>query len=146
MKDAVLVNEGTIAVSSTIPVAETEIFNYNVLIERCMGNIGLANRLIDKCRTYLPQEFKELEKAFADKDAQQVALLAHRLKGATATILAQGMKRAAEEIEQCGRGGRLVDIPPQIERLHQEWERFEKVSRSFIQPADSRDRGTPDIA
>jgi HPt (histidine-containing phosphotransfer) domain-containing protein len=140
MKDTSRVETEVSKVSSELPAAqqgEVEILDYHTLIERCMGNLDLASRLLERCQTHLPQEIEEIEKAVAQRDAEQVARMAHRLKGATATILAQGMKQAAEEIERCGLTGSLAEIPPSLERLHQEWERFKKYSESLLRPKDS---------
>jgi HPt (histidine-containing phosphotransfer) domain-containing protein len=116
---------------------DAEVLDYDALIERCMGNLNLAHRLLERCQTHLPQEIDEVEKALEQQDADQVACLAHRLKGATATILAQGMNQVAEEIERCGHRGCLADIPPQMERLRREWDRFRQYVGSLLEQTNS---------
>jgi HPt (histidine-containing phosphotransfer) domain-containing protein len=106
------------------PNAEADILDYDALIERCIGNIELAGRLLEKLQTCLPREIEDLEKALAMQDADQLARIAHRLRGTTANISAQGLCRAAEEIERRGKMGCLTDIPASMESLRREWERF----------------------
>jgi HPt (histidine-containing phosphotransfer) domain-containing protein len=111
-----------------------EILDYDALIDRCLGNIDLVERLLNKLQTCIPQDIEKVEKAFALQDAGQVASIAHRLKGATANVAARGLNRLAEEIENLGKSGTLQEMPSLIEQLHQEWERFKNYSITFIQP------------
>lgn len=113
---------------------EAEILDYDALIDRCLGNIELASRLLEKLQTYLPQEIENVEKALALKDAEQVARIAHRLKGATANVSARGLNQVVEEIEKSGKTGVLSEIPASMERLHREWERFQKYSFTILPP------------
>ncbi len=102
----------------------TDILDYDALIERCMGNIELASRLLEKCQTCLPHEIEELDRALDVRDAEQLARTAHRLRGTTANISANGLCRAAEEIERLGKMGCLTDVSTSLEHLHEEWGRF----------------------
>jgi HPt (histidine-containing phosphotransfer) domain-containing protein len=113
---------------------EAEILNYDALIDRCLGNLELAGRLVEKLQTCLPQEIENVEQALALKDAEQVARIAHRLKGATANVSARGLNQVLEEIEKFGNLGVLSEIPASMERLHQEWERFKKYSITILPP------------
>jgi HPt (histidine-containing phosphotransfer) domain-containing protein len=111
---------------------QVEILDYQALIERCLGNLELAGRLIDKLQSCLPQEIEGMEQALADQDSEQVARIAHRLKGATASVSAQGLNRVLEEIEQFGRAGVLSVIPASLERLRGEWEQFKDYSAQVL--------------
>lgn len=111
---------------------QTEILDYNALVDRCLGNIELASRLVEKLQTCLPQEIESMEKALSQNDAAQLARIAHRLKGATASVSAQRLNRVVEAIEEYGKAGTLSDIPASLEQLHQEWEQFRIHSTTFL--------------
>jgi HPt (histidine-containing phosphotransfer) domain-containing protein len=113
---------------------EREILDYGALVDRCLGNLELAGRLVRRLQTYMPQEIEDVEKALSQRDAEQVARTAHSLKGATANVSARGLNRVLEEIERYGRSGEFSDIPASLERLHREWERFMNYSSTILPP------------
>jgi HPt (histidine-containing phosphotransfer) domain-containing protein len=143
MKNTSLTEIGESVISADVQVAEkleTEILDYEALLNRCMGNMELASRLLVKLETCLPEEIESMEKALAMQDAEQVARIAHRVKGALLNISARRLAQAVEEIESLGKMGRIADIPTRIERLRQEWEQFEKYYGSFLAKIDSTDK------
>jgi HPt (histidine-containing phosphotransfer) domain-containing protein len=111
---------------------QPDILDYDALVNRCMGNLELASRLLEKMQSRMPCEIEDVEKALAEKDAEQVTQIAHRMKGATANVSAGGLNRALEEIEHFGRTGVLAEIPASLERLHREWERFKNYSSTVL--------------
>jgi HPt (histidine-containing phosphotransfer) domain-containing protein len=69
-------------------------------------------------------DLAELERAVRVEDAEQVARIAHRLKGASATVAATGLSTGAARIEELARRGELPEIPKRVEELRSEWTRF----------------------
>lgn len=142
MKRTFQTETGDSAVSADLPSAQqeaAEILDYEALLDRCLGNIDLAGRLLAKCETCLSKEIEVLEKALTSQNAEQVARAAHRLKGATANISAHGLSRVAEEIECFGKMGCISDLSAHLERLHREWERFQKYYVAFLPPMNLTD-------
>jgi HPt (histidine-containing phosphotransfer) domain-containing protein len=101
-----------------------EVLDWRELCDRCLGNIDLVQRVLEKFEQRLPQELAELQHALALSDTEQVARVAHRIKGSSANVSAEGLQRAAEEVEDSSRAGCVANIPQHIERLHWEWERY----------------------
>ena len=107
-----------------------------VLRNRCMGNIDLVQRILKTFQERIPEEMKTMEKALELQDTEQIARVAHRVKGTSASISADGIMRAAMAIEDVSREGRVADIPASIERLHDEWERYLDRATTLLSAAD----------
>ena len=110
-----------------------EVLDLDGLCNRCMGNIDLVQQVLEKFQQRLPQELAEMERLLALQDVEQITRMAHRIKGTSATVSAQGVHRAAAEVEDLGRAGRVTDIPTSLARLRSQWERYvECVSTLFL--------------
>lgn len=109
---------------------DSQVLDFEGLLDRCMGNLDLAQRLLEKFERWLPEELAELEQALALDDPERVAQVAHRIKGSSASISAQGLQRAASEIVDLSRGGRLAEVPSRVDDLRCHWARYIAASGS----------------
>jgi HPt (histidine-containing phosphotransfer) domain-containing protein len=100
--------------------AASKVVDLDGLVNRCMGNIELAQRVLEKFRQRLPEELAELEEALRLGDMEKLARTAHRIRGSSATMSAEGLATAAAGVEDAGRQGRAIDVPLCIERLRDE--------------------------
>jgi HPt (histidine-containing phosphotransfer) domain-containing protein len=105
-------------------LSSSEVLNLEELRNRCMGNIQLVQRVLEKFQQRLPEELAALENALDLNDTEQVARVAHRVKGTSASVSAKGLAQAAAEIENTSRAGCATDIPGRIEHLRDEWEKY----------------------
>ena len=94
------------------------------LLDRCMGNLDLAERLLRKFQETFPQELAKLESALETGDAKQLSREAHHVKGVSASVSAAGLRRAAAELEELCSTGRMEEVPKQIDRVRYEWTRY----------------------
>jgi len=99
--------------------------NYEELLTRCMGNIEFAERVLDKFQLSFGQDLENLETGLESEDAEAVAMVAHRLKGASASVGAPCLCQRAAEIEQLGRCDRLTEAQEPMQHLRHEWSRFQ---------------------
>ena len=94
-----------------------------------MGNLEFVDRVLTKFQQRFGEHLDELEQAVAREDAEHVALVAHRLKGESASVAARALCDRAGEIESLGRAGRISNVPDCLQRLRGDWARFtESVS------------------
>ncbi|MBN1393780.1 MAG: Hpt domain-containing protein [Pirellulales bacterium] len=100
-----------------------DVFNSVELLNRCMGDRGLVDRVLNKFRSRFPGEMEEITNALKQGDADRVARVAHRVKGTAASVSAKRLFQAAADVEDASRTGRLEDVLPSIERLREEWEK-----------------------
>ena len=103
---------------------EPAALEYDQLVARLMGNVELAQRLIASFQRHFQEEVAQIQEQLDAEDAQGIAALAHRLKGASANVAAERLCGRAEEIERLARAERLDRIPPYLDQLRDEWARF----------------------
>src|SRR5580692_4200267 len=82
--------------------SNADVLDLQGLCDRCMGNLDLVERVLDKFEQRLPQELAELERELELGDSAKVALVAHRIKGNSSNVSAAGLQQAAAEVEDLG--------------------------------------------
>ena len=110
--------------------------DYSRLIDRCLGNLEFADRVLNKFRTGFTAQIEELVELCSTDHAEKIARLAHRLKGEAAQVSAQGLSRVMAEVEQLGREQKLEGLPGCLDRLRREWSRFLEYSATRPMSAD----------
>jgi HPt (histidine-containing phosphotransfer) domain-containing protein len=123
------------AACSPVKAISSGILDLEELRSRCMGNIELVQQVLKKFESRTPEEIEAIEKALQLQDTQQIARVAHRLRGTSATVSAEGLTRAAAEIEDVSRQGRLADLPTGVERLRDEWEKYLNCAAALLSAA-----------
>jgi HPt (histidine-containing phosphotransfer) domain-containing protein len=98
--------------------------HFEDLVERCMGNLDLANRLLDQSQEILAEDLKQLEQSCSTGDTVEIPRLAHRLKGATANIGAYELSDVFARIETHGKAGETETLKLALLELESEWTRF----------------------
>ncbi|MGA2243914.1 MAG: response regulator [Verrucomicrobiota bacterium] len=100
------------------------VVDYPSLLRRCMDKPALAERLLRKLAEQADADLQAITMALEQDDAAVVAASAHRLKGASANVSAEGLRRAAAELELLGRDGKLSTAGAPALRLQTELARF----------------------
>lgn len=102
----------------------TSPFDADELVARCLGNLDFVQRVLAKFQERLDTDLAELDEAVLAADAERIARVAHRLKGASANVAAHGLRERAAGIEDLARQRCLDDIPTELDELRGEWSRF----------------------
>jgi signal transduction histidine kinase/DNA-binding response OmpR family regulator len=111
-------------VSAAVIHASTEVLDFEALLERCMGNLQLAERIIDKFRGLGADELVQIEKSINEGNAERTASLAHSFKGVTANLSANALREVATHLEAMARAERMNEGPACLTQLKNEWDRF----------------------
>lgn len=93
------------------------------LAERCLHNVELVERLIERFRSQTPDALDQIRRAIDARSAEDSRRLAHALKGVAANLSAEALRAAAADLEAAARLGDLSRGPAQAERLKQEFDR-----------------------
>jgi HPt (histidine-containing phosphotransfer) domain-containing protein len=100
---------------------------------RCLGRLDLAERILQKFQTALESDVKLLEEAVLATNADEIAHLAHRIKGASLAVSARELTDSAKSIEVSATARRLEDIPVHQARLKQESSRFADIRTVILE-------------
>ena len=98
--------------------------DYDDLLARCMDNQDLAQRILARFEQTFGDDLNSFCKAVGDQDADQMARLAHRLKGASANVSATKLFGVLTELESLVRSSRQDDPTELMGDLQNEWARF----------------------
>ena len=89
-----------------------------------MGNVQFAGRLLHLFTERFAGDLERLEQHLATGEADELARLAHAMKGACANIAAPRLREHASRVEESARERRLHQIPARLALLRDEWECF----------------------
>jgi signal transduction histidine kinase/DNA-binding response OmpR family regulator/HPt (histidine-containing phosphotransfer) domain-containing protein len=103
----------------TGPVLDVE-----ALLSRCGGDRNIAERLIGMFQKRVPQDLTQIAASIEGGDAPRTANLAHALKGAAATLSAEGLRKAAGRLQLAGNAADPEDALGCLSQLRQQWERL----------------------
>ncbi|NLF08409.1 MAG: Hpt domain-containing protein [Pirellulaceae bacterium] len=102
-----------------------DVLNLDELQNRCMGNFDLVRRILSKFQTRFPEDMAEMQAALGDGNTDQLARIAHRLKGTAASVSAKGLARAAAGLEDYTRSKSGSNFTLFLDRLASEWAKFQ---------------------
>jgi len=113
--------------------------NPDELLARCMGNIEFAERVLTKFQQCFGEDLAQLEQELFSENVEEIARVAHRLKGASANAAAPALREQAADIEDLARARKITEIPPHLEQLQGAWSQFveEAASIEWLEGADS---------
>jgi CheY-like chemotaxis protein/HPt (histidine-containing phosphotransfer) domain-containing protein len=103
------------------------IFDLDALLERMMGDRQLAGVVIKAFLEDAPTQLNNLRTRLADADVPGVRAQAHQIKGAAATVAAEGLRSLALSIEREGAAGQLDHCRNLLPRAVEEFDRFRDV-------------------
>jgi HPt (histidine-containing phosphotransfer) domain-containing protein len=105
----------------------TDIFDRQALLQRVDGDEELLEELVCTFLDHTPRQLQEIRRALEAGDALQLQGQAHSLKGAAASISAEGVRQAAGQLELAGKNRALDGAPSLLEALIQEVSRLQEV-------------------
>ncbi len=131
-RDAPLARRHELPAPAENPAPESGPIDYPSLLRRCMGKEELAARLVGKLVAQAGRDREEIAEAMQQGNAEVLAAAAHRLKGASANVAAEGLRRVALELEARARSGQLAACAGIVDRLQQEIARLVNAHRGGI--------------
>jgi PAS domain S-box-containing protein len=103
------------------------IFDVEALLRRLMGDRRLACAVLSGFLQDVPSQLSNLGDRLAGADAAGIRSQAHMLKGAAATVSAEGLREVALAMEQAGKTGQLDRCGELLPRVVGEFERFKNT-------------------
>ena len=108
------------------------IFDADALLGRLMGDRQLASRVIKGFLDDAPAQLNNLGTRLGEADAPGVRSQAHQIRGAAATVAAEGLRAIAMAIEREGSAGQLDRCRYLLPRAVEEFERFRDALAGWV--------------
>ena len=100
------------------------VFNEEALLRRLMGDRQLAGAVVKRFLQDAPCQLNNLRARLDEADAPGTRSQAHALKGAAATVAAEGLHAIALAMERTGAAGQLDSCGELLPRAVAEFERY----------------------
>ncbi len=94
--------------------------NLATALQRCLGRQDFLERILQTFKKKVAKDIEALQAHVKAGAMDQVALLAHGLKGAAANVSAERLRLAAYELEQIGKAGESAKAEEGLGRLKTE--------------------------
>jgi HPt (histidine-containing phosphotransfer) domain-containing protein len=93
------------------------VINFEALEQRCLGNLGLMERVLAKFLNQLEADLLLLERAVEEGNAIDAAEIAHRMKGTAGSVEAPQLHRDAAQCEQAALLERHEELPELLRNI-----------------------------
>ncbi|MBW2436194.1 MAG: response regulator, partial [Deltaproteobacteria bacterium] len=130
MKQDVSIQEEVTVSDNKAPVKN--IYDKAGLLDRVMGNVTLANEILDGFLEDVPRKLTALKDALDNGDASSVQFQAHTLKGASANAGAVALQEMAGQIEVAGEAGDMAKASSLVSKLDEQLEILNKLVQSDL--------------
>ena len=100
--------------------------NWESLTSRCIGRIDLVEKALDRFQQTLVGDLEALEAAADEQNAEEVARIAHRIKGTSLTVSADRLAEFATKLEQKAEGS-LQDVDGSLSDIREEYGRLTDI-------------------
>ncbi|MBC7782689.1 MAG: response regulator [Burkholderiales bacterium] len=118
-----------------VAIASDAAIDYPSLLERCMGDVTLLRRVVDKYRAKSDATWQQLLAGVRAGDLAETARVAHAIKGSASNLSAIKLAQLAEELEDLGPSGDLAGAQRLVEMLGTELERCHQELAKLSTPA-----------
>lgn len=102
------------------------------LLARCVGRVDLAQRVVDTFVQQLKVDVPRLVELVREGEVEEAARMAHRIKGSSANVAAESLRKCAELIEQLAKQGDLADEQTELRELQKTWDDYVQQTESFL--------------
>ncbi|MBI1247015.1 hypothetical protein GC197_04125 [bacterium] len=80
--------------------AEEQSINWESLKSRCIGRLDLVQKALSRFQEHLVGDLEALEIAAESRNCEEIARIAHRIKGTSLTVSADRLAEFAMDLEQ----------------------------------------------
>lgn len=105
----------------------------DALLARCAGHPMICKKVIDRYVQQMGNDVPKLLQLLESNDAESAAKLAHRIKGASANVVAEELRMLGAEIEQLADEGRTQEALLVANELQVVWPKYEELTAAFLQ-------------
>ena len=103
------------------------IFDHEGMLSRLMGDLDLADAILDAFLTETPRLLENLQRLIQAGDAYAAGREAHSIKGAASNVGAERLRRVALEMEKAGDAHNLDFLRSRIAEMEIQFYEFRKM-------------------
>ncbi|MBN1905740.1 MAG: response regulator [Deltaproteobacteria bacterium] len=103
---------------------ELSLFEYEILLERLMGDKELADIVLQGFLKDIPAQMADLKIKIEEGDHASAGILSHKIKGASANIASPSLQKIASDMEKAGESEKLDNLKTLMTRLENEFDKF----------------------
>lgn len=107
------------------------VINPDRLQEVAMGDQEFLRELIDLYLSDAPHQLEALGCAVSSEDRVAVSAAAHKLKGSSGNVGAEGLVALCQKLEASGKASRLQELPDLFQQLTREFEEVNEALHSL---------------
>jgi HPt (histidine-containing phosphotransfer) domain-containing protein len=107
------------------------VIDHKDLLTRCMGNKQFAARILDAFLRQLSADLDELDAAIQAEDASEVAVIAHRVKGASSNVSARRLNILATSMGELAKNSEIEQVQSCNQAIREEQQHFWESAKEF---------------
>jgi len=111
---------------------ETAVLDVARALAQMGGDKGVLREVLDIFVDFAPVQLEKLQDGLRDGDKACIKLAAHTLKGAAANIIAEGVRKAAEEIENMADSDDFESIKSKVVSLENEISKVVEMAANIM--------------
>jgi len=104
-----------------------QLFNKDKLLQNLMNDEDLVKTVLEAYTNDIPKQLEILTDALLNKDAPQITITAHSIKGASANICAPEIQNIAFKIEKAGEASNFDDVQTNLQSLESEFLKLKSI-------------------
>ena len=129
------------AATDAVAAAEAPIFDQAGMMARMMGDDQMARVIVGGFLDEMPDQLATLRSCLATGDAAGARRQAHSIKGASANVGGEALRRAALEAEEAGQAGDLDAIMTLVPGIELQFASLKEAMRDFATSEPSQTEG-----
>lgn len=131
-------SSGTSSMEQTAPMPSPNAM-FATALERLEGDQELLAEQMTYYREDSPILIRDIQSAIEARNAKQLEMSAHRLRGLSAGFDADELVHLAERLESAGRESRFVHLSDPLIELHLHWQQLTAAMDRYLESINDRD-------
>ncbi|MFW6044311.1 MAG: response regulator, partial [Planctomycetota bacterium] len=117
---------------SVPPSEDWSVFDYESMLDRLMGDTGIAERVIRRFLDDIPQQVNTLREQINEGDTRQAGRIAHTIKGSASNVSAIEVQDIARMMEESGGNDNIDELQTLLPEIEEALQRFrERVTEKL---------------
>ena len=117
--------------SSSAEQTPAPVFDREAMLRRMMGDEELARDIIGLFLEDVPKQINLLKGYLERNDVMNAGRQAHSIKGASANVGGEALRKLAEELEMSGRDGKIDEIACRINEVEDHFKQLTEKIKDF---------------